>query len=198
MVKNEAAEPVAQIVKRETTPNHIALEDLLAPKLQQLSSRTGYAAILKTFYGFFQPMEKSTNPFISIQQLPDYLERRKAENILLDLKALGEASDSLPLCTQIPVITNVAEAFGALYVLEGSTLGGQGITRMLLKNPLLQLNENEVRFFKGYGVDTGKKWIAFQQAFNNIATDNASVRQVVTTANETFAFFKTWIEQTLY
>src|SRR3712207_8787140 len=43
-----------------------------------------------------------------------------------------------PRSTLFPYTTlfrsSIAAAFGALYVLEGSTLGGRGITRMLLQN----------------------------------------------------------------
>ncbi len=50
---------------------------------------------------------------------------------------------------------------GMLYVMEGSTLGGQVILKGLKKNP--NLSSLPHIYYTGYGPMTGPKWKAFQQ-----------------------------------
>ena len=84
---------------------------------------------------------------------------------------------------------------GALYVLEGSTLGGQMIARMLQKNPLLNLVPGQLNFFLGYKKETGPKWKSFQAALNLL---DGETETLVSTARQTFSLFTQWTEQTLH
>ena len=89
--------------------------------------------------------------------LPDYDKRRSASYLKADIEALGATTDELPEA-QAPQITNAAEAMGALYVLEGSIMGGPYIVQMLQKRGI----EKGFSFFSGYGADSGHMWKAFR------------------------------------
>jgi heme oxygenase (biliverdin-IX-beta and delta-forming) len=83
-----------------------------------------------------------------------------------------------------------------LYVLEGSTLGGRGITRMLLKQ-CGALSLHHVTFFNSYGEKTGPMWLRFQEALNGLDYTESETAATVQAANDTFLNFKRWIEETL-
>ncbi len=68
-------------------------------------------------------------------------------------------------------LENEAEAFGALYVMEGSTLGGNVIAKQLKRNPEFQ--NIEFKYFGIYGENTGSYW----QEFKSIIDDKISEDQ---------------------
>jgi heme oxygenase len=127
--------------------------------------------------------------------LPDIHQRRKAHFILHDLSFSKAHIKELPLATQLPQLKNRNTALGALYVLEGSTLGGRGITKLLLKNAQLNLQPGEVQFFNGYGAETGTMWIAFLKILNQYGETDVARTQMAMAANETFTLFKNWLDR---
>src|SRR5438309_9925339 len=117
-------------VRAATGAYHQALDRLMIPNIEAVQSKNDYAELLLLFYGFFKPVYNSIDTFIDTNYLPDYQSRRKAEWILNDLKDLA-IDYNVHLCEHLPNINNNAAAFGALYVLEGSTLGGMVIKKMI-------------------------------------------------------------------
>lgn len=189
-------EAVATALKDKTVDAHQELEDLLIPKLHAVRSKVDYALLLQTFYGYFTPVEKSIEQHITCHQLPDIGQRRKAVFLIDDLACLGFSAVGLPLSHYLPMIESEVEAWGALYVLEGSTLGGRGITKMLLKQ-CPELSLQEIKFFNGYGDQTGAMWIRFQKALNALAYQTDDLATAVHAANTTFLKFKLWIEHSM-
>ena len=153
-----------------------------------MKNREQYAAMLSAFYGFYQPVQQSIQQYITKEDLPDKEQRRTASLLLQDLAYLGMKT-TVNKCNNLPVITNKEKAFGALYVLEGSTLGGQHITKMLLKNEALQLGESDLTFFNGYKDETGAKWKSFIAALNR----QSGEEEIINAAKETFVAFKNWL-----
>ena len=189
-------EAVATALKDNTVIAHQELEALLIPKLRAVRNRANYARLLQTFYGYFAPVEKRIEQHISSFQLPDILKRRKATFLLDDLACLGLPTDQLPMSNFLPKLESEVEAWGALYVLEGSTLGGRGITKMLLKQ-CPELTLHELKFFNGYGDETGPMWVRFQKTLNNLSYQPEEIAVVIQSANATFLNFKHWIEQSM-
>lgn len=183
--------PPAQEVKNATQTLHTEVEQILRPRLTSISTVNDYADILKMFYGFFQPLENSVQQRISSNDLPDIKERRKAAVILHDLKQLSQSTTNISLCSSLPFIANRAQAFGALYVMEGSTLGGKMIAKMLLKNAVVP--KEALNFFTCYKEETGRKWKGFLHALNQ----QQEVDEIIQTANDTFLHLKKWMEQRL-
>lgn len=185
---------VAAALKKITAAAHLSTEKSLIPALSGIRSNADYYKVLKTFYGFFAPLQQITLKYISNNDLADIHERRTAEKLLADVKSIHYPTDDLPVCKQLPGIKNKAQAFGALYVAEGSTLGGAIICNMLLKNKQLSLTENNLRFFNAYGNDNAAKWEKFITTLNL----QPDLDPIADSANETFYLFKNWIEQSLY
>ncbi|RYY93360.1 MAG: hypothetical protein EOO11_19855, partial [Chitinophagaceae bacterium] len=80
-----------------------------------------------------------------------------------------------------------------LYVLEGSTLGGRFIVKMIAA-ALPGLPEGALRFFRGYGAETGPMWLTFQAALGTWA-ERRQPAPIVDAANLTFETFDAWIQQ---
>lgn len=180
----------AQLLKNKTAFNHAQLEEVLLPYLQRCATPEVYAGILRSFYGFFAPLEVLIQQQVNSSVIPDMHQRRKAELILDDLGFVG-GNEPLLVCTTLPSITTMFEALGAMYVLEGSTLGGRGITKMLLKtNPSWQ---EEMRFFSGYGESTGQKWTLFVATINTYVAEE-EVTGMVAAADDCFLKFRCWLE----
>jgi len=185
---------IAQLLKQETAMFHQEAEKLLIEKLHTITSPEHYISLLQTFYGFYKPTEEVAHCFVSKDVLPDIDERKKCNWIESDLKALGYKEVS-PLCSRIPKVNSLPQALGCMYVLEGSTLGGRVICKMLKQNHHLSTVTNAFHFFNGYGEETGSKWVAFQQCINHFDMDH---ELIVASANETFSLFHNWIKQSLY
>jgi heme oxygenase len=186
--------PLTALLKAKTAQTHAALEEELLPHLHGIRSVKDYSKILKVFYGFFKPLEMAIEPFLGTHQLRDWHLRRKANFIQQDLAYLEEARGPFPFATDLPSINNTASAFGALYVLEGSTLGGRHITRMIQQS--LPEAAGGIQFFSGYGEATSTMWKTFQGALNSFAADNVTQEIVIAAADETFIKFGLWIQQT--
>lgn len=196
MFHPDLREAVATALKKKTMDAHQALEDLLSTRLHTIRTREDYGALLKIFYGYFSPVEKIIEHHLSFQQLPDIKHRRKAAFLLHDLNLLSFNAGNIPVSPFVPTVTNEVQAWGALYVLEGSTLGGRGITRLLLKQ-CSEITINHLKFFNGYGEETGPMWRRFLESLNNQEYNDSEVGSAVQAANETFLNFKKWIEQAI-
>ncbi|WP_333853810.1 biliverdin-producing heme oxygenase [Epilithonimonas sp.] len=92
--------------------------------------------------------------------------RSKIDALKVDLNNLNIATkDENP--TQN--LDNEAEAFGALYVMEGSTLGGNVIAKQLRKNP--EFENIEFNYFGVYGENTGPYWQEFKSIIDEKITE---------------------------
>lgn len=183
--------PLAGLVKNATQTVHEEVEGLLLPALTSIRTTEDYALILKMFYGYFHPLEKQIEKQLQAGELPDLHERRKAAYILHDLRQINQPTDELFLCTALPSILNSAQAFGALYVLEGSTLGGKQIAKMLARNGAIP--EGATRFFSGYGDQTGSRWKAFLEVLNQ----QPAQQEIMASATNTFYFLKGWMQHVI-
>ncbi|MGV3767627.1 MAG: biliverdin-producing heme oxygenase [Chitinophagaceae bacterium] len=176
-------------LKSYTGSPHASLEKLLIGKLRKISSNNDYARILELMYGYYHPIESRIET-----QLGERKFSRKAEWIIDDLHILGNGFHTPQICTDVPQITNTAQAFGALYVLEGSTLGGVHIAGIIAKK-LTFPNPAPLRFFEGYGTETKQHWETFCTVLNEKQFTETEKDQVRTTAARTFMLFEKWIRE---
>jgi len=108
-----------------------------------------YISLLQVFYSFFGALEDRINVYIGSAELPDHLQRRKSEALAIDIRTLGGILPQKAALSDIPEIDDHLQAFGALYVMEGSTLGGQIISQMIAKQ--LGIQDKGISFFQNYG-----------------------------------------------
>lgn len=188
---------ILEKIRAETRKNHVKLEEnrLLLPFSRQEMDWSSYQKILTRFYGYFQPLEGLVDRLPVIHEfLPDYSTRRKASLLLLDLQRIESQLDELPICRELPEVINANQAFGCLYVMEGSTLGGKYIARVL-SNTLGLTTITGAAFFNGYGDQTGRRWQIFQQALVAFSEQQGDPEAIIESANQAFEKFGQWLNQ---
>lgn len=171
-------------IKEATKEAHQQLEKQVVLKLKAIRSDADYADVLKHFYAYFNAVEKAIAPYITADVLPDYAQRRNSSYLKSDIVELGQTATNLPE-TVAPRIENVQQALGALYVMEGSIMGGSIIVQMLAKHGV----EQGTSFFSGYGSQTGAMWSKFVAVLNANAQNETQEQQAIDAANETFRKF---------
>ena len=189
-------------LKLETSALHTQLETntLLQKLTSDGISKGEYKIILEKFFGFFYPLEEKLTSFAAeiTPFLPDFAERRKSDWLLRDLSEISDPvkQQEIKFCNDLPEVNNSADAFGCLYVLEGSTLGGRFISKSL--NTSLNLTANTgASYFNGYADKTGSKWKTFREALQNFSEQNKSKNDLITfSANNTFLKLNNWLSQT--
>src|SRR5690348_11893528 len=116
-------------LKEETKEAHQSLEAVVVRRIKSIRSHEQYAELLQKFYGYHFPLELTFDQYFTDEIIPHYSDRRKSDLILKDLDNLG-MKRSITLATELPQLTTMTQAFGAYYVLEGSTQGGEIVANM--------------------------------------------------------------------
>lgn len=186
---------LADLLKEETKVNHQQLEKLLVSQMRSIKTKDGYVKLLQLFYSYFGALEEKINHFIMAHEMEEQhsFQRRKTDRLSEDINGLGGIVNKKCGDIDLPKISNDLEAYGALYVIEGSTLGGRVITKMMQR----QIGTDSLEgfsFFNGYGDDTERRWACFRESLNDQGKSDEDKVLVVRAANETFAKFKRWIE----
>lgn len=171
-------------IKDATKEAHLQLEKKVVQQLKAIRSDADYADFLKHFYAYFNHLEQAIAPYITVELLPDYKDRRNSSYLKNDIEALGSSINELP-ATTVPEISNAIQALAALYVMEGSIMGGSIIVKMLEKGGVTK----GVSFFSGYAEATGQMWGTFIGVLNKAATNEAEETIAIKAANDTFAHF---------
>lgn len=186
--------PNSELLKIHTREAHVQLEHTLIPIIQSISSRSQYADLLKVFYTFYAPVEKQLSEVPCIESLTAGIDVRKADSLKRDIIALEASTDGLPLCSELPRCVDLSHAFGIMYVLEGSVLGGSVIanivTRRLPTDASLPFS-----FFLHYNGDAKIKWKQFKTSLD--ATGDLLRPHLLSAATDTFIFFKNWIDRNI-
>ncbi|WP_447096373.1 biliverdin-producing heme oxygenase [Pseudomonas sp. CF10PS3] len=174
---------------------HVALEKRL-PFFSEYLNADWFRRLLQAYYGFYGPMEAA---LYDCELIPDGYDtelRVKTPTLLSDLLALGlndMAINDLPRCTQLPLLDTPAACLGALYVLEGATLGGQVLRREMAQRLGLDA-DNGGAFLNVYGPETGRRWKDFLDYLGHQPLDAPAKQHAVDAARSTFRCFEQWLD----
>lgn len=183
-------------LKAATSTRHAALERML-PLLDANLTHATYRQFVRRLFGFYEPLEAQllALPWWGAVEF-DYAPRHKTPRLQQDLLALGDTESTmaaLPRCERLPPMTNPAQLWGCLYVIEGATLGGQ----IIIKHLSTRLGLTAVSgasFFDGYGPQTGSSWKAFCAAVPAQGDDAPGGRDAMLgSANLTFDALGEWL-----
>ncbi len=180
-------------LRADTRYTHEQLEQEMLPMIREAVNMESYARLLRIFYGYYKPLEDSIAQYISPRELPDFADRRKTSLILEDLSTIGQPTGNIPIDLSVPAIDCPEAAFGALYVMEGSTLGGKVICKMIAEN-LGVKDHDGLSFFYGYGGQTGSRWKDFLARLDAFS-DQPGELLVIRSANAVFTRFQHWIKE---
>ncbi len=163
---------------------------------------THYKVLLLAYSVLYRQIEELIERFLISQHVDfDYSERRKSawlvkglayfhdHNIGLDATFNAFVASTLA----IPNLGAVSELAGLLYVIEGSTLGGQHISRALADYHGLS-SETGASFFNGYGQHTLMRWESFLQFFDSVIQDNEDFLSAKDVACRVFQTFQSALD----
>lgn len=180
-------------LKVETSASHQRLEthvDLPS----QLRSIECYRSMIERLFGFYVVWEPHIEA--ALGEHPVLRGRRKAHHLISDLRVLEVREPEiglLPRCSPLPPLRTLAEAFGALYVIEGATLGGAIIAKQV--NQKLGLSADQgCRFLSCYGDEIGPMWKQFGDHVEALDWSDETDRiSCVMAAQDTFAVLNRWL-----
>lgn len=155
----------------------------LAAVAAQRIDINGYRQLLLRLHGFYLPFENAAG-----------LQPVRSGWLASDLAALATPEYRLAtaaVCATLPLLDSPQAVLGAMYVVEGSALGGHGLAkrlRSLLGDETLMGR----RFFASDGADTGRAWRAFVDRIDGVTDRDRTI--VIDAAIATFCCFETWMD----
>ncbi len=183
--------PLLAALRAATAEAHRAIDDLL--QLDRLADLARYRRVLSGFASFLVPWEPRVRERLAAAGSgdPDALlawfdARSRLPMLRQDLAALGlSGPDGATLADTpadadahsprpwLPNLPDAPAAWGSLYVLEGSALGGQVIARHV--GPALGLAaDHGAAYFHGHGRATGAMWADFRQRLSQAVPPGAA------------------------
>lgn len=180
-------------LKEATRPQHDSLEGSV-DIMNRTLTLDGYKNLLRKFYSFHAAIERSLAETDWKSVNFDFDSRRKTEMLERDLAFLEIDKNTIELWNDLPAVGEIPQAVGCLYVLEGSTLGGQVISRHLRQNFDLT-PANGAAFFNSYGERVGMMWKEFAAFANDYAQNADADEKIVNAAQQTFSSFEKCFKQ---
>lgn len=156
---------ILKILKEETSALHDQVEEAMNSQriMESNFSRDEYVVLLQKLRAAHMALEPAVLEFDNIRNHPELNARQrlsKLEALNTDLAQLN--AEPNPQQVKLAQLDNIYEAWGALYVLEGSSLGGAMILKQLKTND--KLPADGFSFYGYYNTDTGKIWSDFKNA----------------------------------
>lgn len=188
---------VLQALRSSTAAPHQRVERSLGLISPRLTPRALGAAVvaLERFFGAAQAgLDRWALACPAEAAAVQWPQRRRLGLFGDDVAALDvPPADPRPAAPVLPAVSGTGQALGRLYVLEGSSLGGQVINRAfaarLPDDPLVGVR---LRGLDPYGDATGMMWRALRQRTTTWASTPPRQRVVVAAAVSTFAALDTW------
>ena len=184
-----------RLLRQQTQAHHHRLNQhpLLKGLLTRDLSLGQYQRVLWAYANLYQIIEEQIELYLA--QHPtvfDYTQRRKSQWLIQDL-AYFSATDAAEkfhgkFDFSVPRIDSLGQFFGILYVIEGSTLGGQQIAKALVSYHQLT-PERGARFFYGYGNQSSSLWEAFLPDLETALQEEIEYVRAAKAAEQTFEAF---------
>jgi heme oxygenase len=182
---------IANLLRTETAQNHKTLESLMFVNeiMNNSLSIDQYKKLLTINYIIHQKLENLLANMLGsvIAAQLGMKDRLKLNALKRDLDYWNINNLTLPELTFELFVPekNTAEVLGALYVLEGATLGGNVIKRHILANPNFKNHENGLNYYGVYGEELSTKWKNFVSILNE-QVEEADYQRCINSANQTF------------
>lgn len=182
---------VLDLLRTGTADIHQLIERRV-PVFREDFNLEDYARLVESFFGFWAPVEEKLSKVPTLRDRDLALQSRfKCSLLRDDLLILGRDPATVPQCEKLPRLDTFLQGLGCLYVLEGSTLGSQIISRRLAEK--LQLGERSgASFFNAYGGLVGSRWMEFKR-FVSASVTPEHADNVVEAARQTFMCFYEWL-----
>ena len=183
---------IQELLRAGTRQEHEQIERVINLSRSSFTSES-YLHLLKAFYGFYLPIEQELLKFKSefLALGLNLEERLKLSLIKADLLFMGTDPKTLKVNLQGPIPVNLTQSLGLMYVLEGSTMGGQIIHQRLVASGIFPA-EHSICFHNPYGEQTQKKWNDFKVVLNALPLNESE--DALFMAKKTFSGLESWIQ----
>ncbi|MVW77770.1 hypothetical protein GOQ28_02410 [Bordetella sp. 02P26C-1] len=165
---------------------NLARDDYTREEYGQLLQR--YHAFYEVFEAFLSERARASSRVADFY----YRDRRKVPWLESDLHALGLPRGSLrdaALADDLrEQFADDARLLGALYVVEGSMLGGAVLAKQFKRRFELTA-QSGLQFFTGYGADTKARWMDLQQLLSQYDDDARARSEAIEGARRMFQLF---------
>ena len=191
MIRPPTPSGLRERLRRETRQAHDSLDaslDLIGPMLRLPQ----FIRLL----GRFHALHRVVEPTLAALLEPSLLAGRgKLAALEHDLRVCG--ADPIDVVTlagpNLPPLINRAAALGALYVIEGSTLGGRVIARHLRQAHVIPTDA--FRYLEIYDGHAGEMWRNVCRALDTVC-DPDDANHSVRSAIAMFEMVHTWMDRT--
>lgn len=156
--------------------------------MNQSISLQEYKELLVANFYFHTTVEEQLFPRLASVTPLEYAVRIKSEVIEKDLvelelaKFISLEAEDKPICK----VASFSEALGALYVTEGTAIGGAIIRKNLLKSETIK-SVSSIHFFGCYGKSLSPLWKSLVAYY---ATAEVNTSTCIAKAKETFLFYE--------
>jgi heme oxygenase len=177
-------------LRTATREHHDRIDRLM--DLRRMRERAHYVRVLQVFDAFLAAWEPAVAA--ALPRWGDWLlARSRRPFVQRDLRALGAAS--LP-AARIAPLAGAGAGWGSVYVMEGSALGGQVITRSLASAGLHA--DSGAAYFHGWGDATGAMWRDARTLLEAELASPDALDQACLAARQTFEQLSVLLEQELH
>ncbi len=145
---------VLEALRSATTSSHDRLSVALSPE-ELCADRDRYTRFLAALYGFHAAAEQA---LATVPQVIAPVVASRSGLIASDLRALGNAGDAPPVMPWTVPLDRPGAAWGVVYVVEGSALGGMLLAK--LARHQLGLDASNGAGFFASGAAAGTRWRA--------------------------------------
>jgi len=180
------------LLRAATATDHAAVEGSIPLMAEDLTVEL-YISCLSRIHGVVKAWETTALAGAPEWLKPTLIERQREGMLKRDLEWFGVREDEGGMAmAEIPELNDTASLLGAMYVMEGSTLGGQLIARHVEQHLPLATHRG-VEFFRGHREQTGPMWKEFCEILRTRVPDTQG-EIVIRSAKEMFATFGSWME----
>ncbi len=186
--------PLSLRLRTQTASLHARIERLLRLP-DAIQDMKDYRRLLERFLGLYEPLERSICRFDDWNSvgLP-LVTADQSSRLSNDLSVLGADLGRVPRASPeiVPDLPTFSHAFGALYVLEGSAMGGKIIMRDLKKS-IRQQVEGATNFFSSRDSKHEPTWSSFKAALDSFGHARPELcADVVSGAERVFEALLAW------
>ncbi|HEV7281822.1 MAG TPA: biliverdin-producing heme oxygenase [Pirellulaceae bacterium] len=182
---------VLERIRLRTREVHRSLEELSIWEAA-FSNREAYKALLEGLLSLVRPADAAIAITLGEGVPAGFSAATRTEWLESDRQSL--ATSQPPLVADDALIGEIAgsspfAAAGALYVLEGSALGGLVLSRRLTQAFGIGPSDGG-RYFFGHGAETSVRWRRFLAWLDALPLDDAGAEAAASAARSTFERFK--------
>ena len=184
-----------QLLRDATRQQHAAIEHVI--RLDASFTLQRYVATLQAFDSFLHAWEPVAASALPSRLQPWFWTRSRGALARRDLSWLSACPETDELCAEQVTVGSSAAAWGGMYVVEGSSLGGQVIAKTLQQQFGITV-DNGGAFFGSRGANTAVLWREFCATMaEEVGEAPLACAQACQAATKTFEVLRALFTKTL-